>query len=148
MKEIYYGRIPLAVPIQKIPPSKYASHLYPTQVVENLSMYAAMNGFGVLLPVIADSFQVTASMNGFSVLKSIYHSYTIEAECLSSNTSMNGIGELKSVLKNYNLGKDTLIINNTSFNGVGTLKTVLISYTNTKESLKTLASMNGIGELK
>ena len=28
MKEIYYGRIPLGVPIQKRPPSKYASHPY------------------------------------------------------------------------------------------------------------------------
>ena len=29
MKEIYYGRIPLGVPIQKRPPDKYASHPYP-----------------------------------------------------------------------------------------------------------------------
>ena len=28
MKDIYYGRIPLGVPIQKRPSSKYASHLY------------------------------------------------------------------------------------------------------------------------
>ena len=28
MKEIYYGRIPLSVPLQKAPPSKYASQLY------------------------------------------------------------------------------------------------------------------------
>lgn len=32
MKELYYGRIPLGVPVQKKPPKKYASHPYPVLV--------------------------------------------------------------------------------------------------------------------
>ena len=39
MKELYYGRIPLGVPIQKRPPDKYASHPYPVLVEKQDCVY-------------------------------------------------------------------------------------------------------------
>ena len=149
MKELYYGRIPLGVPIQKRPPSKYASHPYPVLIEDKLILSAVMVGEGSQLPAIIDLMQIAARMQGSGSMRPSLSFYSVDIESMSLTAMLEGDGELLSERETqqyYTLDTEHLKIS-ASMSGAGVLKGLLIKHTLKADTMQVSAKITGSGEL-
>lgn len=74
MNEIYYGRIPLGVPVQKVPPSKYASQLYAFYVLDEYKATVSIESIKLRQSTFYESEKTKASV---TTIDSVIHTQVL-----------------------------------------------------------------------
>lgn len=136
--------MPLAVPHQK-PPSKYASHPYPTLTTENFLVSAKLIETGYLLPVVRESLVVSSKIIGVGELRSILQVFEFSEKGVNVSAKMVGSGELKGLLSRIDMDIEGVRVS-AKISGFGELVKVLIRQ-NTKDNLNISAKITGSGVL-
>ena len=146
-KNITVG-MPLAVPTQKRPPGKYASHPYPVLVDDKLGVSADLRGVGRLLPVLSDKLDMSVDLRGVGDLKSVFIDHKLKPDKISISTEMRGQGELYEDVPGYHL----ININNktsisTEMRGQGVLRLLLLEHKLKPDKISISTEMRGLGVL-
>ena len=147
--KLFRKEMPLAVPTQKRPPGKYASHPYPMLVEDELILSAVMTGEGSQLPAIIDLMQIAAGMQGNGSMRPSLSFYSVDTESMSLTAMLQGDGELLSKREKqqyHTLDTEHLKVA-ASMSGAGVLRVLLIKHTLKADTMQVSAKIIGSGEL-
>lgn len=139
--------MPLAVPTQKRPPGKYASHPYPIFLDESMAVFAALEGEGALIGKQIDNINLSAELSGDGELRSIFQEYTAKPDFAQMIASVEGSGLLIKKEPPQPYTTNDGFITQAQMQGTGTLKKVLLTYTVPIERMTLNARMQGTGEM-
>ena len=147
MKELYYGKVLLGVPIQKRPPGKYASHPYPILITDRAMFNAEIKGAGLLMPIFKDVAYIGANISGEGELRALLKSYSFDTEQIALSTRMFGDGEIVDYTpKEYLVKMDINQVRlSTSMRGNGEIKRILIKHQLQTNKAILSTSMRGNG---
>ena len=138
--------MPLAVPTQKRPPGKYASHPYPLLLTDSTNIKSIIRGDGLLLPDYIDSLSMSPSMIGVGALRETVQKHESKQEGVTLSILMTGIGKLKGNTDFVEMKKDELKLS-AKIIGAGILKSNVIKHTAAKENIRLSTKLVGAGVL-